>query len=80
MEIDLRTTALKMLELIEGRLIEEFRLTRAQRFFFYYSDNFSYAHYIKWKLVNAGDLDTMRRELDAYFREVPTDRVKVYTE
>jgi tRNA-dihydrouridine synthase len=80
MEIDLRATALRMLDLIEERLIEEFRLTRAQRFFFYYADNFSYAHYIKWKLVNASDLDSMRRELDAYFKEVPTDRMKVYIE
>ena len=80
MEVDLRATALRMLDLIEDRLIEEFRLTRAQRFFFYYSDNFSYAHYIKWKLVNASDLDSMRRELDAYFQEVPADRIKIYTE
>jgi tRNA-dihydrouridine synthase B len=80
LEVDLRSTALKMLDLIEGRLIEEFRLTRAQRFFFYYADNFSYAHYIKWKLVNAPDLDSMRRELDSYFAEVPSDRIKTYSD
>ena len=74
MEVDLRATAFRMLELIEARLIEEFRLTRAQRFFFYYADNFTFAHHIKWKLVNAPDLDTMRRELDAYFEEMPGDR------
>lgn len=79
-DVDLRATALRMLDLIESRLIEEFRLTRAQRFFFYYADNFSYAHYIKWKLVNASDLDSMRHELDAYFAEVPADRIKIYSE
>jgi tRNA-dihydrouridine synthase B len=68
-----------MLELIESRLIEEFRLTRAQRFFFYFADNFTYAHYIKWKLVNAPDLVAMRRELDAYFEEMPDrDRNRRY--
>ena len=78
LEVDLRAVALRMLELIESRLIEEFRLTRAQRFFFYFADNFSYAHYIKWKLVNAPDLATMRRELDAYFEEMPGDRLHRY--
>jgi tRNA-dihydrouridine synthase len=80
LEVDLRATALRMLELIEAELIEEFRLTRAQRFFFYYADNFTYAHYIKWKLVNAPDLDLMRRELDAYFEEMPGDRIRRYFE
>jgi tRNA-dihydrouridine synthase B len=78
-EVDLHKTALRMLELIEERLISEFWLTRAQRFFYYYADNFSYAHYIKWKLVNAPDLDTMRRELAGYFEELPTDRLHIYT-
>jgi tRNA-dihydrouridine synthase B len=80
MEVDLRATAFRMLDLIEARLIEEFRLTRAQRFFFYYADNFAYAHYIKWKLVNAPDLGTMRRELDSYFEEMPSDRMRIYSE
>jgi tRNA-dihydrouridine synthase len=79
-EVDLRATAFRMLELIESRLIEEFRLTRAQRFFFYYADNFTFAHHIKWKLVNAPDLDAMRREHDAYFEEMPRDRARIYTE
>jgi tRNA-dihydrouridine synthase len=78
LEVDLRAVAFRMLELIETRLIEEFRLTRAQRFFFYYADNFSYAHYIKWKLVNAPDLDAMKAALDAYFEEMPGDRLRRY--
>jgi tRNA-dihydrouridine synthase B len=80
LEVDLRAVAYRMLELIESRLIEEFRLTRAQRFFFYFADNFSYAHYIKWKLVNAPDLAAMRRELDAYFEEMPGDRIRRYND
>ena len=78
LEVDLREAAFRMLELIESRLVEDFRLTRAQRFFYYFADNFSYAHYIKWKLVNAQDLEGMRRELDAYFQEMPGDRLRRY--
>jgi tRNA-dihydrouridine synthase len=78
LEVDLRAVAYRMLELIESRLVEDFRLTRAQRFFFYFADNFSYAHYIKWKLVNAPDLGAMRRELNAYFEEMPGDRIRRY--
>ena len=80
MEVDLRATARRMLDLIESRLIEEFRLTRAQRFFFYFADNFKYAHYIKWKLINSPDLGAMRKELDAYFEEVPGDRTIRFSE
>ena len=78
MEVDLRATAHRMLELIEARLIPEFRLTRAQRFFSYYADNFTFAHHIKWKLVNAPDLDAMRAELESYFGEMPGDRIRRY--
>jgi tRNA-dihydrouridine synthase B len=79
-EVDLLATALRMLDLIESRLIAEFWLTRAQRFFYYYSDNFAYAHHLKWKLVNAPDLGTMRGELQAYFEELPSDRIHRYSE
>jgi tRNA-dihydrouridine synthase B len=80
LEVDLRATALRMLELIETRLPPDFRHTRAKRFFFYYADNFSYAHHIRWKLQNAPDLDGMRRELEDYLREAPGDAVRRYGE
>ncbi len=80
MEVDLQATAFRMLDLVETRLIPEFRLTRARRFFFYYADNFSFAHHIRWKLVNAPDLDTMRSELQTYFIEMPGDKMRRYTE
>jgi len=80
MDVDLRAAAFRMLDLIESRLVEDFRLTRAQRFFFYFADNFRYAHYIKWKLVNSPDLGSMRKELDAYFEEMPDDRIMRFSE
>ncbi len=74
LEVDLEGTAYRMLDLIEGLLPPDFHLTRARRFFFYYCDNFRFAHHIKWKTQNAESLDDMRRALAAYFLEVPEDR------
>ncbi|HRY53677.1 MAG TPA: tRNA-dihydrouridine synthase family protein [Spirochaetia bacterium] len=76
LEVDLEATAYRMLELIEGQLPPDFHLTRARRFFFYYCDNFSFAHHIKWKTQNAPNLEAIRAELAAYFVEVPADRRK----
>jgi tRNA-dihydrouridine synthase len=80
LEVDLRATALRMLGLIEARLPPDFRLTRARRFFYYYADNFTFAHHIRWKLQNAGDLDGMRRALDDYLLEAPGDALRSYRE
>ncbi|MDP3178247.1 MAG: tRNA-dihydrouridine synthase family protein, partial [Spirochaetaceae bacterium] len=77
-EIDLASVAARMLGLLEEILPPEYRLTRARRFFYYFCDNFSFSHHIKWKMQNAPDLDAMRRELSLYLTEAPADRVKEY--
>lgn len=74
LEVDLEATAYRMLSLIEDHLPPDFHSTRARRFFFYYCDNFSFAHHIKWKTQNAESLDDVRRALSEYFAEVPEDR------
>jgi len=76
MSVDLEATALRFLDLLETHLPEDFHLTRAQRFFDYYSDNFTYAHHMKWSLHNAVSIDRMRELLRGYFSEVPSDREK----
>jgi tRNA-dihydrouridine synthase len=43
----------KALDLIEEHLPPEFHLSRARRFFFYFCDNLSFAHHIRWKIQNA---------------------------
>lgn len=53
---------------------EEFWRTRMQRFFSYYCDNFSYAHYIKTKMLNCKTLEEAETSFEAYFNEVPGDR------
>jgi tRNA-dihydrouridine synthase B len=77
-EVDLRATAHRMLELVESRLPPDFRLTRARRFFYYFADNFSFAHHIRWRLQNAPSLDAMRKAIDEYLLEAPGDAVRAY--
>jgi len=77
LEIDLRETAFRFLDLVESRLPPDFHETRAKRFFSYYADNFSWAHHLKVALANAADLLSMRRVLDDYLVEVPGDRMRI---
>jgi len=52
----------------------EFQLSRAHRFFFYYCDNFSFAHHIKMRIQNVKTPDDIGGLLEAYFEQVPGDR------
>jgi tRNA-dihydrouridine synthase len=52
----------------------EFQLTRAHRFFFYYCDNFSFAHHIKMRMQNAKTIDAMLPLLTEYFASMPGDQ------
>jgi len=72
--IDLQQLALDYLDDIQKYQPPEFWKTRAQRFFTYYCDNFSFAHYAQSQMLNASDLDDSRRRLAAYFEKVPEDR------
>jgi tRNA-dihydrouridine synthase len=56
---------------------EEFQLSRAHRFFFYYCDNFSFAHHIKMKIQNAKSTADIPVLLGEYFDQVPQDRYLV---
>jgi tRNA-dihydrouridine synthase B len=76
MTVDIAGTAEKGLSLIEEYLPREFYLTRARRFFFYYCDNFTFAHHVRWKIQNAPDLAAIRAILAEYFAQVPGDSVK----
>lgn len=53
---------------------EDFQISRAHRFFYYYCDNFSFAHHIKMKIQNAVSVAEIPALLDAYFTQVPEDR------
>ncbi len=56
---------------------EEFQISRAHRFFFYYCDNFSFAHHIKMKIQNAETTAEILPLLGEYLERVPADRYLV---
>lgn len=77
LRVDVAGTAETALRLMETHLPPEFLVSRARRFFFYYCDNFSFAHHARWKIQNAPDLAAIRSILSDYFRQVPDDAIKV---
>lgn len=72
--IDLSKTALRFLYLLKEEQPKEFHITRAQRFFAYFCDNFSFAHHIKSKILNCKNIDAMQEKIDEYFLKMPEDR------
>lgn len=53
---------------------EEFWMTRATRFFAYFCNNFSFAHYLFTQINNAKDLDGMEKAFEAYLEKMPGER------
>ncbi len=74
-EIDLLKTAYLFLKFLREEQPEEFYITRAQRFFAFFCDNFTFAHHIKTKVLNCKRLEDMIFSLKLYFEEVPEDRI-----
>jgi len=77
LEVDIERIGLRMLELIELLLPQSFHLSRARRFFFYYCDNLSFGHHLRYAIQNASSLPDIRRLFTAYFDEVPAERTRV---
>ena len=73
--IDLEQTAVSFLHYLETEQPPEFFLTRAQRFFQFYCDNFSFAHYCRTQLLRAQSREEMERTLHTYFEQVPDDKM-----
>jgi len=72
--MDRLAIGLRFLELVESELPEPWRLESSRRFFSYYCDTLSFAHHIKYKVINSPDLRGMRDTLTEYFGQVPDDR------
>ena len=69
--IDLYKTALRFNELLEQYQPIEFHLSRAQRFYLYFSENLFYGHAFITRIQNAPDFTTVRYEVDAFFDRHP---------
>ena len=72
--INVEQTARLFLQFLKTEQPPEFYQTRAQRFFQFYCDNLSFAHYCKTQLLRESEPEAMERILQDYFEQVPTDR------
>lgn len=73
--IDRLATGLRFIDLAEELLPPPWRLESSRRFFSYYCDRLTFAHHIKYSMLNAASLDAMRDIFRGYFAQVPGDRV-----
>ena len=73
--INVEQTARLFLQFLQTEQPPEFYQTRAQRFFQFYCDNLSFAHYCKTQLLRESEPEAMERILQDYFEQVPTDRL-----
>jgi tRNA-dihydrouridine synthase len=76
-EIDFLAIALRFIELVETLLPSEWQKETCRRVFSYYAENVSFAHHLRFSLINAPSLDVMRQILRDYFDQVPQDRIFV---
>lgn len=75
-EVNLLETALYFIDCVKRQQPHEFWKSRLDRFFTYYANNFSFAHYAKTLLLNAKTPDECERVLRQYFEKVPEDLLK----
>ncbi|WP_428771678.1 tRNA-dihydrouridine synthase family protein [Treponema sp. HNW] len=74
-QIDLLKIAEDFIADLEACQPEDFRKTRAQRFFAYYCDNFQFAHYIKSQVLQQKNHRAMLERFTRYFEEMPDERI-----
>ncbi len=73
-KIDRLACAIEYINDIRMYQPKEFFETRMKRFFSYYCDNFSFAHYVKSKMLNCKTLEDAEKAIESYFNEIPSDR------
>ncbi|WP_223292698.1 tRNA dihydrouridine synthase [Breznakiella homolactica] len=72
--IDLAETAARFLDLLVRYQPREFHLSRARRFFAYFCDNLTWAHYVKTLIGREPDISGIAAVLAGYFRDHPEER------
>ncbi|AEJ60379.1 dihydrouridine synthase DuS [Spirochaeta thermophila DSM 6578] len=73
--VNLEETARSFLELLSRHQPPEFHLSRARRFFRYYTRNLFFGHTLLSELLKADSLTEMERLLSAYFERHPEEIV-----
>ena len=74
--IDCMQLALGFIDDVQRYQPPEFWRTRLQRFFSYYCQNFSFAHYFQTLMLNAASPEESRERLRSYFAQEPGDRFR----
>ncbi|OHD15812.1 MAG: hypothetical protein A2087_13105 [Spirochaetes bacterium GWD1_61_31] len=77
LRVNLEETALAMLDLLRQWLPPVFHVSRARRFFQYFSENLAFGHHLRFRIQNADSLDTMAQLVKTYFTEVPQERIRL---
>ncbi len=73
-KVDLLKTSENFISYLKTEQAPEFYMSRAQRFYVYFCDNFSFAHFAKTKVLNAKNIDAMHEQVSKYLEEAPQDR------
>jgi tRNA-dihydrouridine synthase len=68
-KVDIEGTGLRFLELLARHQPPEFHLSRARRFFSYFCDNLTWAHYLKTKLNREETLQGIERVWRDYWKK-----------
>ncbi|MDE5613652.1 MAG: tRNA-dihydrouridine synthase family protein [Treponemataceae bacterium] len=71
--VNLEQVALAFIDDVEECQPPEFHKTRLQRFFSYFCDNVTFAHWFKTQMLNAATPDQSRKRVRAYFAQCPQD-------
>ncbi len=77
LEVDVEAVGSSMIALIERLLPPSFHVSRARRFFFYYCDNLSFGHHLRYAIQNSNSLVDIERLFRSYFDEVPAERRRI---
>ncbi|MFQ3547038.1 MAG: tRNA-dihydrouridine synthase family protein [Termitinemataceae bacterium] len=72
--VDLLATADRFLELLEQHQPPEYFVSRAQKFFLYFCENFTWAHHVRTLLGRKNNRCAMIRVLESYLQDHPQDR------
>lgn len=77
--VDLQATAERFIELLELHQPQDFHVSRARRFFFYFCDNYKFGYQVKMNIQHALDLEAIRELALGYLQRNPSERYRPST-
>ena len=74
--VDLTATIERFFDLLKEYQPEDFHISRARRFFFYFCDNFKFGYQVKMAIQHAPDLSAIRELVFGYLQRNPQERYR----